>query len=213
MAAHLVGDVFAHRVMVPTTSKTDPDGIFYSTTEPACFYGSNHIEWVDIINLGVRDSQGIDDYITRSPNETRLGYAMKEQVSYRAYYIKEYNLCTCYHCLRELAGQGILEVRDLSKYIINRKVTGQEEYNCDDPDDCYEDRFEKGTKNALRRLITDFNTSTYCSIYTFMPEDESYTLKLNGLKKYIIDANINYNNLDSNEKADVNKYSTGDVVL
>ncbi|MBR3909562.1 MAG: hypothetical protein IKJ50_07590 [Clostridia bacterium] len=44
-------------------------------------------------------------------------------------------------------------------------------------------------------------------------ETDINTLKLNGLKKYIIDANINYNNLDSNEKADVNKYSTGDVVL
>lgn len=213
LAAHLVADAFAHRVMIPTTAKTEQGGIFYSNNAPYCFFGTNHSEWNDSDNDGIRDSQEILDYITRTPNLTRLGYAMKEQVSYRVYYINQYNLCTCYHCLRELAGQGKLEVRDISKYIVNRKVSGQERYNCDDPDDCYEDRFEKGTKNALQRLITDFNTSTYCSIYTFMPEDESYTLKLNGLKKYIIDAGINFDSLTPTDKALVNKYSTGDDVL
>jgi hypothetical protein len=217
LAAHLAGDVFAHRTMIPTTARTKFGKQFYSNTAPSCFWGSNHIMWKDDNNNGKRDYRGSnsDRFINATPNLTRLRYATKEQVGYLAYYIKNYNLCTCYHCLRKLVGEGVIEFRDLGPKFINRRIEESEKsYNPDRVEDCYPERYRIGTTNAVEKLITQFAaTDGDFTIYTFMPENKNYTIKLNGFKAYIVKTGVQYNSLKPKPKALVDKYSTGDDVL
>ena len=215
LAAHLIGDVFAHRTIIPATSITEVDGMFYLPIAPECFWGDQHEMWIDKNGDDVRNYAGNkDDFVMMTPNLTRLRYAMKEQVSYLSYYINTYNLCTCYHCLKELVAQERIEFRDMGPKFINRNIADEKYYNADRYYYCYEERYNIGTKKAISKLITQFCKSNgYCAIEVFMPDDENYTIKLNGLKKYIIDANVNYDNLTQTQKMLITKYSTGDVVL
>ena len=98
---------------------------------------------------------------------------------------------------------------------INRRIEESEKsYNPDRVEDCYPERYRIGTTNAVEKLITQFAaTDGDFTIYTFMPENEDYTIKLNGFKAYIVKTGVQYNSLKPKPKALVDKYSTGDDVL
>ena len=177
LAAHLASDTYAHRVRVPKSSVTSKNGVFYSKTAPSCFHGDNHIMFSgDFIGV-------------RKKDKTKLNRLLKDYYKYYNSYIKNGKLCMCYDCFREAVKAGKVEFRDITERFINKSLPSAKPY-IDDNTEFYPKRFEIGATNAVETLITTFNDRKSFSVYTFLPSDKSYKLKLNGLEDYIKEAGL-----------------------
>lgn len=201
LAAHLVGDAYAHRTRVPLSSVNEGKW-FHSETAPNCFRGDNH-EMTSGDNIG-----------ERKDNETLLKKLLKEQSTYQSEYVNsnKIKLCQCYDCLRTAISGGYVEFRDISgKYIYDDDDT-YDDYN-PDSSSVYPQRYNIATKHAVKKLITQFNDEEDFTIYVFLPsESTNYTLKLNGLEYYIEDTGTNMGGLSDKTVELIEKYSTSSLI-
>lgn len=186
LAAHLAGDAYAHRTRVPLSAANTAGKVFYN-------------DYVDGFNYYNHDSVQAKD-----PDEDQLDLFLKEQFSYS-------KPCVCYTCFKGAVSRGNVEMRDLSGTFLNS--TGLELYDCDSTS-FYGQRYTIATKHAVKKLITQFNDSKGFTLFVFLPADSTgYTLKLNGLRYYVTDTNMNWDGLQTSTQELVMKYSTTDRVV
>ncbi len=200
LAAHLVGDAYAHRTRVPLSSVNEGKW-FHSTTAPNCFLGDNHV---------------MNDTGARTPDQTKLKKLLKEQSTYQTQYVTNGGLCQCYDCLRTAISKGYVEFRDISEKYIDKTKSTYQQYNRDNTN-LYPQRYNVGTKHAVEILINRFCNpdpdENDFTIHVFLPEESTgYTLKLNGLKCYIEETGTNMSGLANETIALIEKYSTSSLI-
>lgn len=191
LAAHLAGDAFAHRVRVPISSTTSEKGVFYLDDAPPCFRGDGH-------KMTSGDNQG-----PRNDDVELLKTLLKEQDTYHSSYVNSttIKLCQCYDCLKAAVAAGKVEFRDISDKYVDSDLDINNEYDGDSTG-FYAKRFEIGTKNAVSKLISRFNSKSSFSILTFLPdatEYPDYTLKLNGFIIYLEDVGFPFDELTEDD--------------
>ena len=189
LALHLAGDTYSHRTRVPLSS-VQLGGCFYSNPDSFSF-NTNH---------------------TQAYDDAKMKKYLKER---NLFTNPNYFPCYCFDCFKQAVSTGHVEFRDVNKFTHDLNYEGEViEYTPfkADKTSFYPKRYNIGSAHAVNMLISRFLNEQDFTVFVFLPNDTSYTLKLNCLRQYVDETGMNWDGLQPSTQERIIALSTGALV-